>query len=400
MNCCLVHGAGLSLLCLCTLGAGREAPDAAKKPIPSHAQVQKWIGELGHDSFEVRENATRLLIMSWQQSLPEVLKALQSPDAEVRDRASNIVRKIDTNAGAILKQLGAEFSLNGEGLVRGVTFSRTSSADQKKAVQVRDADLVCLLALPKLESVALDGTKITDAALEILGKSKSLTHLVLDGTQISDDGLAQLDGMKTLESLSICKTRITGRGFVHFKQLKRLKELMLRDSPIDDDGLAKGVMGLQHLSQLHYLDLCSTAITDTGMRAVSRLRQIAVLDCGNTRITDSGLGALTKLNQLAHLDLSRTCITNAGLVHLKVLPKLEVICLNSTKVNDEAISHLLDMKTLTIIGLADCRTTVAGLKKLVLLPCLERLDYRQNRLSEAQAEELHKALPRIGIVFR
>ena len=100
MNCCLVHGAGLSLLCLCTLGAGREPPDAANKPIPSHAQVQKWIAELGDDSFEVREAATRNLTEAWQQSLPAVAEAVKSADPEVRQRAGDIIKRIDANAAA------------------------------------------------------------------------------------------------------------------------------------------------------------------------------------------------------------------------------------------------------------------------------------------------------------
>ena len=138
MNCCHVHGAGLSLLCLCTLGAGREPPDAANKPIPSHAQVQKWIAELGDDSFEVREAATRNLTEAWQQSLPAVAEAVKSADPEVRQRAGDIIKRIDANAAAKFEALGAVLSFDNDKSV--VVVSYFSGADAKKAAHMRDDD--------------------------------------------------------------------------------------------------------------------------------------------------------------------------------------------------------------------------------------------------------------------
>ena len=62
--------------------------DAPPKP---DSQIAKWISQLDDEKFNVREQATRGLIKSGLKALPTVLKATQSKQAEVRNRAFAIL---------------------------------------------------------------------------------------------------------------------------------------------------------------------------------------------------------------------------------------------------------------------------------------------------------------------
>ncbi|NJN14485.1 MAG: HEAT repeat domain-containing protein, partial [Planctomycetes bacterium] len=79
----------LPLLSLVAAGLvfAQEAPE--KGPTPEEAIVQ-----LGSESYEVREGATRRLVEMGERALPALEKALQSEDVEVRMRAGRALRAI------------------------------------------------------------------------------------------------------------------------------------------------------------------------------------------------------------------------------------------------------------------------------------------------------------------
>lgn len=72
---------------------------------------------------------------------------------------------------------------------------------------ISDEALAGVLALPKLESLRFSScTKVTDAALENLGRHKSLTALSLEAMpNITDAGLPHLIGLKSLSRLELLR---------------------------------------------------------------------------------------------------------------------------------------------------------------------------------------------------
>jgi len=63
-----------------------------RKPVPSAAQIQTWVKQLGDDDFKVREEATRNLIEAGEVAFEEVTKVTKSKDPEVNQRAWRIAR--------------------------------------------------------------------------------------------------------------------------------------------------------------------------------------------------------------------------------------------------------------------------------------------------------------------
>lgn len=70
---------------------------------PSAPQIQLWIKQLGDESFKVREEATRDLIQAGVLALYAVTKATKSEDAEVRQRALKIIKRLAVKEDAAIR---------------------------------------------------------------------------------------------------------------------------------------------------------------------------------------------------------------------------------------------------------------------------------------------------------
>ncbi len=96
---------------------------------------------------------------------------------------------------------------------------------------------------------------------------------------------------------------------------------------------------LERLAQLgsnvRWLDLGGTAITDAGLTQVAAMPNLTRLHLERTTISDAGLGRIAKLGELEYLNLYATAITDAGLEDLQNLPKLKELFLWETKVSPE-----------------------------------------------------------------
>jgi len=67
------------------------AADSATKPKIDAAQIDRWIAELDHDAFAVREAATLSLAKSGATALPALMKAAREASPEVRIRAMQVL---------------------------------------------------------------------------------------------------------------------------------------------------------------------------------------------------------------------------------------------------------------------------------------------------------------------
>ncbi|CAI5462123.1 unnamed protein product [Closterium sp. Yama58-4] len=95
-----------------------------------------------------------------------------------------------------------------------------------------------LYRLPRLDTLSLERTDVSDSVLEGIGSLTSLRNLMLDDTKVTDAGLSHLTALSSLEvlSLSTCKG-VTNTGMVHVGRLTGLKRLDLDCTAVTDDGL-------------------------------------------------------------------------------------------------------------------------------------------------------------------
>lgn len=144
---------------------------------------------------------------------------------------------------------------------------------------------------------------VTDADLGFV--EPGVKKLCLAHTKVTDDGLATLPDVSELDWLDLSFTSISNEGFAHVAAARKLKQLNLEQTRITDDALDT-IAGFKDLEEL---DLSQTAITDKGLKKLSRLGRLKILWLTGTQITNRGLSALTSLRNLELLDVQSTDVT-------------------------------------------------------------------------------------------
>lgn len=151
-----------------------------------------------------------------------------------------------------------------------------------------------------------------------------------------DNDLAPLAALSEVAYLSLSGTKLTDKGVGHIAGLSKLQVLYVGDTAISDEGLAH----LKGLSGIRELWLRGTRVTDAGMVCLEELPNLQTLLIGRTALGDAGLAHLGKLRSLTTLGLDSTQVTDAGLVHLKGLSRLQYLDLYNTHVTDAGVAEL------------------------------------------------------------
>jgi hypothetical protein len=168
-------------------GPGRAADNPEDNRQHSGASVEeirKWIGQLGDDSFAVRERASQRLTALGRPTLPLLQQALQSSDLEVRYRARHIEEMIRTSLGYLLDNLkdsdpntrkSAAEALEhlGEGARAAVPYLRQALTDPEETV--RDAAVSALLVIDSDDKTVAD---LLPAEARGSGKYKTLLRRI------------------------------------------------------------------------------------------------------------------------------------------------------------------------------------------------------------------------------
>src|SRR5688572_21480694 len=85
----------LALLASAPAFAQEQPPAPAADQVPSEADIQKLIVQLGSDDYDAREQAARRLRQIGKPALPHLKAALSSPDAEIVNRVRALVTRIE-----------------------------------------------------------------------------------------------------------------------------------------------------------------------------------------------------------------------------------------------------------------------------------------------------------------
>src|SRR4029078_10563992 len=87
-------------------------------------------------------------------------------------------------------------------------------------------------------------------------------------------------------------------------------------------------------SDLLWLDLSRTGITDAGLKVLTKMPKLERLDLRGTAVGDDGVRALASLSPLQTLSLYATGVTDAGLEALRGLPALRRVYVGGTRVTE------------------------------------------------------------------
>ncbi|KAM8881523.1 uncharacterized protein ACB058_001684 isoform 1-T1 [Synchiropus picturatus] len=217
--------------------------------------------------------------------------------------------------------------------------------------------------VPQLRLLSLRHTKIQDVSAP--AELPCLQTLILDGTKVTEDSLRRLANHPTLSHLNLAGIPVPdGNQVLEIVSGLRLHQLVLPGRHAVTD---LGISFLSRLSLLSELDLTDyTKVTDHGVQQLSSLTRLKRLWLINTLVTDAGLPSLRCLVELQELGLDRTSVGSRGVAELIVcLPHLEVLGLASTQVGDSVFRiGLIHCTQLQKVNLNHTRITNNSLKYL------------------------------------
>ncbi len=323
---------------------GQTAADPSSSKPPSKqpvdaAKIERFIRQLGSESFEEREAASKALDAIGEPALPALRKVRENTDLEVRRRVTALLKSIErkrvdvrAKGAAVIERFGGHFATEDgapDGQTKWVNFFGFTGAGDDAAAWLPYFD--------DARHLILQDIQISDDGLAYVETFYRVEEMTLRGNKtMTDAGLKHIGKLVTLRKLYFSETRLTGAGLIHLKNLRKLVWLQLSDSPITDEGLKH----LKAFKKLERLNLRGTQITDRGIDHVKEIETLEDLDLSRTQITDAGLAKLKSLKKLLCLTLTGTPITDAGLDHLKEIPMLKVLHLDGTKVTDRGKEEL------------------------------------------------------------
>ncbi len=216
--------------------------------------------------------------------------------------------------------------------------------------KVSDQTLWTLLRFPRLHSLDLSRTPITDYGIKPLSKLKTVTNLTLNNTHLTPNGLAQLAELPWLRELHLDSTEANDETLLALSLLPNLRVLEVRDTAITDKGL-ENLLAAKHLRTL---SISGTAITNRGLASVAKMN-LTELNMWDTNVSPGLMEQLKGCKKLNRLCLSRVNLSADDIAKLSELPSLNYLQLYHIKnLKDDDLRTLSKPKSLEKLHIEDC----------------------------------------------
>lgn len=126
---------------------------------------------------------------------------------------------------------------------------------------ITDDGVVSIAHLPLIRKVVLRDVKVTDRAVEALLAAKDrIVLLALDGTRVTDNAMDVVSRCPELLALSISRTRVTDRGINALRGHKKLASLAIEHTAIGDQSIDV----LKSLPAIRFCYISDSRITVAG----------------------------------------------------------------------------------------------------------------------------------------
>jgi hypothetical protein len=165
---------------------------------------------------------------------------------------------------------------------------------------------------------------VNDNVISNLKVLNEIKYLYLNGTAITDSALEYIKEYNNLVILDLSDMLyITGPGLKHLNNLKQLNTIKLSGLPRLDES---NLIYLNDIPSLEIIDLYGNIkFTDVGLSKLSKLENLKKLDISTTSVTDEGLKQLTNLKKLEWINAIQTRITEKGRNEfMKILPNCRI----------------------------------------------------------------------------
>lgn len=279
---------------------------------------------------------------------------------------------------------------------------------------VSDASLGRLAAYPALEFLGVSRTRVTVDGFQLLTDSP-LKQLRAESLKLKDADLAVFSKYIQLNELSLGDEALTGEGFRHLQELSSLRRLNLQGVRLSSTGAARigELASLQSLSfrqvtfdtatfqalcaesRVEFLDVIESTIPESALTQLAAIPALQSINLEGTKITGAGFKGMAPLSSVTAVNLSKTPLDDVGMTHVaRAFPNISVLTLNETELTDAGLKPLRKLTSLTSLALGRTRVTLKGLSELEPLARLNTLVI-PTKLSPA---EVRTTLPRCRTV--
>ncbi len=313
---------------------------------------------------------------------PEVVSKLEETGAKTRKDGNGNIIEVDLRKMDVTNDLLAQ--LAGLPKLRSVLLADT---------KVTDASLEAIGKIPTIENLDLRGCAITNAGMPYLSGLTKLKALKFNGKnglcKIDDDGLDALANLPNLKVLAFDSVWVGADGLAKLLGAKEIIELYLADTLVDDDTLPV----LLQFPKLQKLRISQTQVSDEGLAVVAKMNTLIELDLSeNSLISDQGMQHVAKLKNLKKLNLWRLELTDTGIGELAGLANLEWFNVDNTKLSDDGLPAVKGMTKLTFLHLGSTGISDEGLVHLEGLTSLKDLKVTRTAVTAEGVTKLQKKL--------
>ena len=250
-------------------------------------------------------------------------------------------------------------------------------------------ETIALRSLPKLPQ--LRGVKIECPKCDYFFENGNYNEAYFNPRHVASD----LRELTQIVELDLMYIDLPDLSFL--KEMKQLRKLHLQ--LFDFEGLNVSVSPVAELLQLEELRLTSYMVTDLSF--LEKLTKLTSLTLGNNMITDlSPLAKLKKLKNLSlfdHDEMDGSDNLISDISPLRELKQIEDLNLSCCQIGDLStmIDTLRELTQLRYLYLGF--NQISDLSPLDSLKQLKYLNLQGNGVTEAQIDELRKALPKCEI---
>jgi len=175
------------------------------------------------------------------------------------------------------------YFLNGVAL-RGLNENARAADEFVRAIEIYPEYAAAHFLLADTYALMGDTTRFQ----QHLAMSSFLPNMDLSFADVRDPQLKELQGFSNLRYLILESTRVTDDGLRDIGSIATLERLWVPGTSISD----RGIDHLRHHPQLYSLVLTNTSVTDAAVKDLVTIRSLRHLDVTNTEISAAGLQQL------------------------------------------------------------------------------------------------------------
>jgi len=214
-----------------------------------------------------------------------------------------------------------------------------------------DAEIRAAVRIPHLRRLAVSGFGVTPEGVRLLTACPTLEELALENTKIDDAALAELAALPDLRSLNLRRSvSLTDAAVETLTRFPKLEQLYLHDNGFSADALAK----LTALRRLRLLDL--RGCPGVGAEVLQKLCEIPRLSDLRLRgyaIDDACMAAVAKCRHLSAFTIEEAAVTGAGFARLAGLPLNSLTLYKCFSIREDDLAVLAEFAHLTRLTLRD-----------------------------------------------